>query len=624
MRRFIKLMLWPVRIVLRFLGKYIQKHDSAAGKRRRLARKHATSVLSELARLGFASRVVVKRGKVKKKRIGYMYPLLMTEQELWLPIDQRTIPVGRTTDELRADPILQSLEDRINAGIRHDYLATGTFCYVINLGGGGTFPEKYSLNSFDMPEDAPALALPFGVDSSGEQVVVDLLDVKHLLIAGATGGGKTTLYHAMITTLISRNDPSSLELWLIDMKRTEFALYRSLMGRKEKAGVVRHIAVDPEDAIEVLGQAFKEIVQRNKLFESMGVTGVKDYEQTTGQKMKRIVLLVDEFAILTTDTTRIGKQTIGTWAKLLMTRIASLGRSSGVSIIIATQMVKKEVIDGMISANFENRIAFSCATWRESNLVVQESDAVGLPNGRAILRVEGKTTEVQTCYVTPAQVKLEIARVAEFGPDGGIGDDDHRRFVRNAKILIDVACRQFDGNFTRSKLLAAEGIRGTISWDTFDEIGRRLERDGILEPARSRFPRKVARAFFGNPNLLDAFYGLLSDETNAEIVRSTPLLDTRSTSHAESVRSDENTMRSTHQDAVNSVIIIDADVECGAHESATHANTAIRDDDYDETPPPPEFEQLFSRLSQPATTTADPPAKPKRKRKKVTDDAATG
>ena len=108
------------------------------------------------------------------------------------------------------------------------------------------------------------------------------------------------------------------------------------------------------------------------------MTSITDLEQSTGQRLKRIVLIVDEFALLTTDTTRVGKQTVGTWSKLLMTRIASLGRSSGVSICIATQMVKKEVIDSMISANFEHRIAFSCATWRESNLVVQSSEVGGV------------------------------------------------------------------------------------------------------------------------------------------------------------------------------------------------------------------------------------------------------
>ena len=606
--RFLKLLLWPIRMVMRWVRQFMRRHDSAAGQRRRQAQRYATVLLVELARLGFESRVTVKKGKAKHKRLRYVYPLLMTQKELWLPLDQHSIPHGRTTDELRAEPIIQSLEDRLNAGVRVDYLATGQFCYVVQL-SGATFPDVYSLNGFAMPIDAPALAIPLGVDSTGEQVIGDLVEYKHLLIAGATGGGKTTLYHSIISTLISRNTTDTLELWLVDMKRTEFALYRGLLGKRDNPGIVRHIAVDPESAINLLGQAYKEIVQRNQFFEKSGVTSIMDLERSTGQRLKRIVLLVDEFAILTTDTTKIGKQTIGSWAKLLMTRIASLGRSSGVSICIGTQMVQSKVIDSMISANFENRIAFSCATWRESNLILQTSEAVNLPAGRAVLRVAGRTSEIQTCYVTPDQVKLEVSRIAEFGPDGGLGDEDQRRFVRNAKLLIDVACRQFGGDFTRAKLLETEGIRGTISWDTFDEIARRLERDGIIEPAHARIPRRVARAFFGNPHLLDAFYGML-DEPSGGNTRSTPLLDSPSTSQAESMSSDEYAMRSRHQDAENSVIVIDADVECGAHSTPALANGERHDDesDSDTAVLPLEFEKLFAKLD------GEPKAKKKRKK----------
>lgn len=594
--RYLKLLFWPIRMLIGWLRQYYRGHDSAAGQRRRQAQRHASMLLAELARLGFARRVVVKRGKSKYQRTTYQYPLLLTQNELWLPIKQSSLPLGRTTDELRADPIVQSLEDRLNAGVRVDYLATGQFCYVVRL-GGDMFPEKFSLNTFQMPPDAPALTLPFGVDRYGDHVPVDLVNIKHLLIAGATGGGKTTLFHSMITTLISRNDADNLELWLVDMKRTEFSLYRTLMGKKGATGVVRHIAVDPEDAIDVLSMAYKEITQRNQHMERLGVTSISDLETSTGQRLKRIILMIDEFAILTMDSTRVGKQTIGSWSKLLMTRIAALGRSAGVSICIATQMVKKEVIDGMISANFENRIAFSCATWRESNLVVQSSEAVGLPDGRAILRVDGKTKEVQTCFVTPGQVKLEIARVAEFGPDGGLGDEDTKRFVRDAKLLIDMACSQLGGDFARAKLLALEGIRGVISWDAFDEIARRLERDGIVEPGGPRKPRRVTRAFFGRPNLLDQFYGVIEVEEGPP--RGHSVIERKL------LRGEVIDLRGERQEAEKDADQIDVITEYGGGGSDASTNEKIPSDeinDSDSATLPPEFQRLFADLDEKATS----------------------
>lgn len=602
----LRLALWPFALVTRpfrpAIVDFFRSLNGDAGKRRRRANQLASTMLAELVRLGFSKTTTVSRGrksKVRRQRIRFEYPLLMTRDELWCPILHSSIPTSRTTEELRNETIVRSIEDRLNAGVRFDYLG-GKFCYVVRL-GGSTFPDKFSLNNFDTPADAGGLAFPLGVDSYGDQALGDLIEYKHLLIAGATGGGKTTLFHSIITTLISRNSADNLELWLIDMKRTEFALYRPLLGSRDKPGVVRTIAVDPQDAVDLLARAYKEITQRNQHMERLGVTSITDLEQSTGQRLKRIVLLVDEFAILTTDTTRVGKQTVGSWSKLLMTRIAALGRSAGISICIATQMVKKEVIDGMISANFENRIAFSCATWRESNLVIQSSEAVGLPDGRAIVRVEGKTREVQTCYVTPGQVKLEIARVAEFGPDGGLGDADLLRFVRDAKLLLDVACRQLGGDFGRAKLLSIDGIKGHISWDAFDEIARRLERDGILEAGGPRKPRRVARAFFGRPNLIDQFYGVCSPDAEQPLSHS--VIGTGS------LRGDDEIPRGAHQDAKQLPSPVEAITEYGAGDPPACANAETQVDNEIADAPPQGFAQLFAEL-------VEEEEKPKKKPKK--------
>lgn len=600
--RVLQALFWPLSFIAKPIKGWLSAFDGAAGKRRRRGQQIASSMQAEFSRLGFTRTLTTKKGKTKRQRVQFDYPLLLTADELWLPIKHTSLPTGVRPDDLRAEETVRSLEDCLNAGVRVDALPTSTLCFVVRL-GGSTFPAKFSLNSFETPDAAPALAFPLGVDSYGDQVIGDLVEFKHLLIAGATGGGKTTLYHSMITTLISRNSADTLELWLIDMKRTEFALYRPLLGKRDQPGIVRHVAVDPEEAVELLSRAYKEIVQRNQHMERLGVTSITDLEQSTGQRLKRIVLIVDEFAILTTDTTRVGKQTVGTWSKLLMTRIASLGRSSGVSICIATQMVKKEVIDGMISANFENRIAFSCATWRESNLVVQSSEAVGMPDGRAIVRVEGKTREVQTCYVTPGQVKLEIARVAEFGPDGGLGDEDTRRFVRNAKLLLDAACRELGGDFARAKLLALDGIRGTITWDAFDEIARRLERDGILEAGGPRKSRRVARAFFGRPNLIDQFYGVIEAEEGPHRTHSVTVID--------SLQGEEHTLRGTHQDAEKEMVLLAEVTEYGVGDSPVYANTGIHDDAIDGDEP---VMNLWQALVVQAATEEKKAVKKKRKK----------
>ena len=244
--RVLTLLVWPIAFIIKRMKPWFRSFGGDAGKRRKRAQQIATAMQDEFGRLGFTKTITMKgkKGKTKRQRVKFDYPLLMTQDELWLPIKHTSLPTGVRPDDLREEGVVRSLEDRLNVGVRIDCLPTSTLCFVVRL-GGSTFPAKYSLNAFETPEEASPLAFPLGVNSYGGQVVGDLIDFKHLLVAGATGGGKTTLYHSIITTLISRNSPDTLELWWIDMKRTEFALYRPLMGKRDQPGIVRHIAVDP-------------------------------------------------------------------------------------------------------------------------------------------------------------------------------------------------------------------------------------------------------------------------------------------------------------------------------------------------------------------------------------------
>lgn len=473
-------------------------------RRRRLANKLADQILGELNR-SFSRTAGSARAKKRRFRLRFEYPLLLTPDELWCPLDTKSLPPGVFTSRLAEEDVLRGLCDHTRHEVRIDYLATKKFCFVVRM-AGHKFPTVYGINQVEIPPDAPPLAVPLGCDGEASQIIVDLAELKHLLIAGATGGGKTTLLNAMLATLIARNTPDDLELWLIDLKRTEFNLYRPLMGGRKGNGIVRHLAVEPGEAVEVLDLAFKEIIRRNSLMEASNVTNHRDLARITGTRLPVILLAIDEFAILSTDTTKTGKQSIGGASTLLMTRIAALGRSAGVHIVVATQMVNREVLSSMIRANFENRIAFSTADWRQSQLVVESSEADGLPLGRAIFRHEGRTSELQTCLITPRQVKLEVARIAEFGPDGNGDDQEMVRFVRDARLIIDAACKHFNGVMSRNKMLALEGIRGVITTNRFDEVAARLERDGIVSPGRPKHGRAVQKAFFNRSALLETMY----------------------------------------------------------------------------------------------------------------------
>ena len=480
-------------------------------KQRRRAQKLAHQMISELTRLGFSRTLPStgrgRKGRRKRQRVAFEQPLLMTSDELWCPVDLARLPTGVKTDDLRDESVLRSLMDRADCSVRIDYLANGKLCYVIRH-GGAQFPDVFSINKVEFAPELGPLALPIGVNADGDQQFLDLDDCIHLLIAGATGGGKTTLQHTWITSLMNRNMPEDLELWLIDLKQTEFSLYRGLVKKKREDGIVREIAVEPEAAVDLLDRALKEINRRNALMVQHGATSLGDLAQM-GMRLPKVVLFVDEFAQLTLNTSKLGKQSIGKISENFLTRIAALGRSAGFRIIISTQMVNSAVVSSLIRANFENRGAFSTADWRQSQLIVESSEADGIPKGRAIFRVKGQTIMTQTPLITPRQVRIEVERVAQFGPDGAWGKDlELARFVKDAKLLIEAASQNFDGAMARNKIMALDGIRGVIGYDRFNEVAARLERDGVLEAGGPRKPRRVARGFMGRLSLLDSLYGL--------------------------------------------------------------------------------------------------------------------
>lgn len=188
----------------------VRLHGERA-KRRRLANKLADQVLSELNR-SFA-RSAGARAKKRRYRLQFEYPLLLTPDELWAPLDTKSLPPGVFTSRLAEEDVLRGLCDHTRHEVRIDYLATKKMCFVIRL-AGHKFPSTYGINQVEITPDAAPLTFPLGCNGEGEAVLADLAELKHLLVAGATGGGKTTLMNAMLATLIARNTRDDLELWL--------------------------------------------------------------------------------------------------------------------------------------------------------------------------------------------------------------------------------------------------------------------------------------------------------------------------------------------------------------------------------------------------------------------------
>lgn len=248
------------------------------------------------------------------------------------------------------------------------------------------------------------LVFGLGKDIAGRPVVTDLAKMPHLLIAGATGSGKSVCINTIIMSLILRATPDDLRLILIDPKRVELAGYNDLPH------LIGSVVTEPESALENMYWAVKEMERRYELLQEARVRDINGYNERAAldkdlEKLPFIVIIVDEFADLI--------MTSGKDIELPITRLAQMARAVGIHIILATQRPSIKVITGIIKANFSARIAFQVSSRVDSRVILDtigaerllgSGDMLFMPPGKAIAeRIHG-------AYVSDH----EIARVCEF------------------------------------------------------------------------------------------------------------------------------------------------------------------------------------------------------------------
>jgi DNA segregation ATPase FtsK/SpoIIIE-like protein len=468
------------------------------------ARAVAAKVQRELCRIHEL------RYRTKKDTLRYVTltePIILTRDEVFCIINSGSLPPNVKTPDLEKPEILQSLSDRVGTQVRLTRMPNRTLAYATRL-SGSTFPATLPINSYKLPEDAPPLAIPLGLDAEGAHSHVDLAKLPHVLVIGPTGKGKSTLIHATLTTWIDRNSPDDLELWLADHKGgAELNRYTALMPKRGGIGIVQRFSYQPETTIDFLVQAQREMRRRLELMRQHDVSDLADYMRTTGQTMRRIVIVIDEIVNLMLNREKVDKYTIGKYAEAIMVELASQGRAAGMHLLISTQVIKSDVLTSLIKANFESRISFGVADHWQSQTAIDDSRAVGLPTGRVILKREGEYTEYQTPYITPQQVRLKVDRIARYGPEGGLGDANEAKRLRDdSALLIRVACEHFEGRLSRREIMTHPEIAGVISRDRFDELCKRLQHDSLILPGSKKTPRMVSPLVQKNPAVVLSLY----------------------------------------------------------------------------------------------------------------------
>lgn len=348
------------------------------------------------------------------------------------------------------------------------------------------------------------LPVALGKTISNETFVIDLVKMPHLLMAGATGQGKSVGLNAILTSLLYRKHPSEIKFVLVDPKKVELTLYNKIerhflakLPDNEEA-----IITDNSQVINTLNSLCKEMDERYELLKRAMVRNIKEYNvkfkkrklnpENGHRYLPYIVLVVDEFADLI--------MTAGKEVETPIARLAQLARAIGIHLIIATQRPSVNVITGMIKANFPGRIAFRVTSKIDSRTILDSGGADQLIGRGDMLFTQGNTlTRLQCAFVdTPEVDKItdfigsqrgypEAFHLPEFeGDENGTGieddiDERDNKFRDAAEIIV--AAQQGSASLLQRKL--------RIGYNRAGRLIDQLEAAGIVGPFQGSKARDV-------------------------------------------------------------------------------------------------------------------------------------
>lgn len=335
-------------------------------------------------------------------------------------------------------------------------------------------------------------AFAMGKDISGQPVISDISKMPHMLIAGATGSGKSVCINSLITSILYKADPNQVKLILIDPKVVELGVYNGIPH------LLIPVVTDPRRAAGALNWAVQEMVKRYSMFASANVRDIKGYNEYAAmsgdRQLEQIIIVIDELADLMMVSPHEVEDSI--------CRLAQMARAAGMHLVIATQRPSVDVITGLIKANVPSRIAFSVSSQIDSRTILDmggaekllgKGDMLFLPMGAS------KPKRLQGAFVSDK----EIERIVEFiksdstahynediiehiengTEDHSSSDDSDADDLLPQAIEIVVELGQASASLLQRKLKVGYSRAGRL----IDQ----LEERGIIGPHEGSKPRKV-------------------------------------------------------------------------------------------------------------------------------------
>jgi len=350
------------------------------------------------------------------------------------------------------------------------------------------------VNSDDFQGADAAIPVILGKDISGNSQIIDLTRTPHLLIAGATGSGKSVCVNSLIGSILYSRTPQQVKMILVDPKIVELKLYNDIPH------LLTPVITEPKRALQALQWCLYEMERRYSLLDSQGVRDIRTFNkrvsdrQLASESLAYIVVMVDEFADL--------MATSGKELEAIVARLAAMSRAVGIHLVLATQRPSVDVITGLIKANFPSRIAFMVAGKTDSRIII---DAVGAEKllGRGDMLFTSAwdpfPSRMQGAFLAEDEVERMAEHVKTLGKPDYIDEemffDDDEEDVSHLEstsaddpmyekgLEIVISTRKASASYLQRRL--------KIGYNRAARLVEEMERRGIVGPANGSKPRDL-------------------------------------------------------------------------------------------------------------------------------------
>ncbi len=341
----------------------------------------------------------------------------------------------------------------------------------------------------NLRDDGAHLPVALGQGSGGEPVVFDLAKMPHLLVAGATGSGKSVCLNAIVSCLITEKTPDEMRMLLVDPKRVELTPYNGV------SHLLAPVIVETDTVVGYLKGLIREMFDRYRRMEEVGVRNIEAYNDRMPDKMPFLCVIIDELADLMMTAAVDVEQSI--------CRLAQLGRATGIHMIIATQRPSVDVLTGLIKANFPSRISFGVTSQVDSRTILDTGGADKLLGRGDMLYLPldaSKPSRVQSVFIGDSEIeklvnfwesspKLPLEEIDLLGggeeeADGAPEvDDPNRDEMIDKAVEIALSHRKLSTSLLQRRL--------RIGYPRAARLMDQLEEEGIVGPGDGSKSRDV-------------------------------------------------------------------------------------------------------------------------------------